>query len=111
HAIEAATGYGKYFHGEAVAIGMAGAIRIAEKLGMVSEELVRRQNLLLERFNLPLRAPGVSARAVIDATRSDKKARAGSIRWVLLEGPGRAVTRRDVPEKLVREVVEELVST
>ncbi|MBI4220328.1 MAG: 3-dehydroquinate synthase, partial [Chloroflexi bacterium] len=109
HAIEAVTGYGKYLHGEAVAIGMSGAVRISQRVGLVSEELVRRQDQLLERFDLPLRAPGISAQAVLDATRSDKKTRGGSIRWVLLAGPGRAVTRWDVPEELVRDVVEELV--
>jgi 3-dehydroquinate synthase len=109
HALEAVTGYGQFLHGEAVAVGMAVAIRVAEKLGLASVELVRRQDELLDHFNLPLRAPGVSVQAILDATRSDKKTRGGSIRWVLLAGPGQAVTRRDVPDPVVREVIEGLV--
>jgi 3-dehydroquinate synthetase len=42
---------------------------------------------------------------LIDATKSDKKSRGGTIRWVLLEGPGKATTRRDVPEEVIRETV------
>ncbi|MBT4341748.1 MAG: hypothetical protein HOD62_06740, partial [Chloroflexi bacterium] len=39
------------------------------------------------------------------ATKSDKKSRGGTIRWVLLEGPGKATTRRDVPDDVVREAI------
>lgn len=109
HAIEAVTGYGEYLHGEAVSVGMMGAAGIAERLGLIAPELVTRQGALLERFGLPLSAPGLSVEAVLDATRSDKKTRGGSVRWVLLDGPGSATTRRDVPEKLVADAVRELV--
>ncbi|MBM3959121.1 MAG: 3-dehydroquinate synthase [SAR202 cluster bacterium] len=108
HALEAVTGYGAFLHGEAVAIGMSAAIRIAHRMGMVAGELVERQDSLLRRFNLPLRAPGVPVDKLLAATRGDKKTRGGAIRWVLLEGPGKATTRRDVPEKLVREVLVEI---
>ncbi|MBT6708041.1 MAG: 3-dehydroquinate synthase, partial [Chloroflexi bacterium] len=42
---------------------------------------------------------------LINATKSDKKSRGGTIRWVLLEGPGKATTRRDVPDDVVREAI------
>jgi 3-dehydroquinate synthase len=108
HALEAVTSYGRFLHGEAVAVGMAVAVRISSRLGMVPESLVTRQDRLFERFGLPLRAPGVDVSTVLDATRVDKKTRAGAIRWVLLAGPGKAVTRNDVPGDLVREVVSSL---
>jgi 3-dehydroquinate synthetase len=44
--------------------------------------------------------------AVIDATLSDKKVRAGSVRWVLLEGIGNAITHDGVPDEVVRGAVE-----
>lgn len=110
HAIEAVSGYGKYLHGEAVAIGMMAAAGIAEKLGMLDREFVDRQRAVLQRYNLPVSVSGVTVDAIIAATKSDKKSRGGTIRWVLLEGPGKAVTRRDVPEEIVRASVAEVIS-
>ncbi len=109
HAIEAVSGYGEYLHGEAVAIGMMAAAGIARRLGMIDQELVDRQRSVLLRYSLPVTVNGVTADALIEATKSDKKSRGGAIRWVLLEGPGRAATRRDVPEELVRDAVEEVI--
>ena len=109
HAIEAVTGYGKFLHGEAVSVGMMGAAMIAQRMGMIEAELVERQRSLLERFGLPRAAPGLSANAILDRTRSDKKTRAGHLHWVLLTGPGRATTRQDVPPEIPSSVVEELV--
>ena len=105
HAIEAVSGYGRYLHGEAVSIGMMAAALIAQSLGMIDDELVERQRAVLARYGLPTRAGGLSVDAVIEATKSDKKTRGGTIRWVLLEGPGKAVTRRDVPGAVVRDAV------
>lgn len=111
HAIEAVSGYGKYLHGEAVAIGMMAAAGIASRLGMIGQELVDRQRAVLRRYGLPVTVSGVTADQLIAATKSDKKTRGGTIRWVLLEGPGKAVTRRDVPEEVVRDAVEEVISS
>ena len=109
HALEAATGYGRYLHGEGVSVGMMAAARISQRMGMIAEEVVHRQRRLLERFNLPTSAAGVSAERVFNAMSLDKKTEAGSIKWVLLEGVGRAVVRRDVPAKLVEETVQGLL--
>ena len=105
HAIEKVSGYGTYLHGEAVAIGMMVAGGIAERLGMIDIELVDRQREVLESYDLPVRAQGLDVDELIDATKSDKKSRGGTIRWVLLEGPGKATTRSDVPEEIVREAI------
>ena len=105
HAIEAVSGYGRYLHGEAVAIGMMAAANIAARLGMIDVELVERQRRVLESYNLPTTAKDLDAEAIINATKIDKKSRGGTIRWVLLEGPGQATTRRDVPDDVVLEAV------
>ena len=105
HAIEAVSGYGTFLHGEAVAIGMMAAARISERLGMIDKELVERQRRVLGSYDLPTSASGLDAGDLIEATKSDKKSRGGTIRWVLLEGPGKATTRRDVPDDIVREAV------
>ncbi len=110
HAIEAVTEYGEYLHGEGVAIGMMAAARIAEELGMIDRELVGRQRAVLQRYGLPVKAPGLSVEALMDRAKSDKKVRDGAIRWVLLEGPGKAVTRADVPDELAARVIAELVA-
>ncbi|MDP3064239.1 MAG: 3-dehydroquinate synthase family protein, partial [Chloroflexota bacterium] len=109
HTIEVTAGYGRYLHGEAVAIGMMGAALISSRVAGLPPEVVERQRRLLERLRLPTRAEGLDAEAVLAAMALDKKVEAGAIRWVLLEGVGRAVIRQDVSPELVRQVVRELV--
>ncbi len=108
HAIEAATGYESYLHGEAVSVGMMGAANIALNRGLLDAGDVERQADMLRSFGLPLSFEGVSVDAIEEAMRSDKKVSAGSIRWVLLDGIGNAVTSNDVPPELVRETIEGL---
>jgi shikimate kinase/3-dehydroquinate synthase len=108
HGIETATGYGTYLHGEAVSIGMMGSAYIGEALGMMSSEEVARQRAILESYGLPLHCHGVDMEAVRNAMMSDKKVASGTIRWVLLDGIGNAVTRNDVPQELVQETLRRL---
>ncbi len=109
HAIEAATSYGKYLHGEAVSIGMMGAAYIGQGMGMMSAAEVQRQRDILESFGLPLSCEGVDIGGINEAMRSDKKTASGAIRWVLLDGVGKAITRNDVPPELVQEAIREVV--
>jgi 3-dehydroquinate synthase len=110
HGLEAAAEYVGMLHGEAVAVGMAGAARIACRLGLLPPELAERQDALIARFGLPLRASGVDPAKVLAAMALDKKVKGGAIRWVLLVGIGRPVIRHDVPPELAEEVVHELLS-
>jgi 3-dehydroquinate synthase len=110
HALEAVTEYGRFLHGEAVSVGMMAAAGIAARMGMISGELVTRQRMVLERYGLPVRASGARINDIMDATRSDKKTRAGAVRWVLLTGPGSATTRRDVPDHVVRDALTEVLN-
>lgn len=111
HGIEAASGYGgDFLHGEAVAVGMMGAARIAVRLGLHDEELLARHGDILRAFGLPLTAPGVSTQAVLNAMRLDKKVIAGKVRFVLLHGIGQPVVHDDVPDDLVTEVVRALTA-
>jgi 3-dehydroquinate synthetase len=109
HAIEAVTGFSEYLHGEAISVGMRAAALISNELGLLSDDDLARQQSLLRKFGLPESAPGLAAEAVIEATLLDKKVRDGSVRWVLLEGIGNAVTRDDVPPDVVRRAVETVV--
>src|SRR3990170_1859668 len=106
HAIEAATAYGRFRHGEADAIGMTAAAAISRRLGLLPPAEERRQRELLERVGLPTGAEGIDRGAVVSAIALDKKVRAGALRWVLLEGIGRAVVRDDVPQAVVDEALD-----
>lgn len=110
HALEAVTGYERFRHGEADAIGMTAAAAISRRLGLLSEEVERRQRDLLERFGLPTRAEGIDREAVLSATAHDKKVRAGAVRWVLLEDAGRTVLSDDVPQSVVEEALAEVLA-
>lgn len=107
HAIESVTGYSTYLHGEAISVGMRIAGAISRELGLLSADDYARQQSLLRHFGLPDSAPGLSVDAVLEATMLDKKVRGGTIRWVLLEGIGNAVTRDGVPDDVVRRAVED----
>ncbi|CAI8049465.1 3-dehydroquinate synthase [Geodia barretti] len=63
---------------------------------------------MLERFNLPISAPGIAAEDVLTAMSLDKKVQSGTNRWVMLEEVGRSVVRQDVPWELVERTVRDL---
>ena len=110
HAVEAVTDYRLYRHGEAVAIGMVGAGRIAQSLGMIDAETASRQETLLTRMGIPVRCPRLPVDRLLEAMTHDKKASEGKLSWVLLEGIGKVTVRRDVQGSLVRQVLEGMVS-
>ncbi|WP_302610004.1 3-dehydroquinate synthase [uncultured Mitsuokella sp.] len=102
HAIEKETGYVRYNHGEAVAIGMVGAADISARLGMISEADVTRVTKLIETLHLPIYADGCTVDAMYRDIFHDKKTVGGKVNWVLMEGIGKVTCRNDVPEDVVR---------
>lgn len=108
HGLEAASGYTRYLHGEAVAIGMMGAAQLGHRMGVTPLAVVRRQETVLKALGLPTRFDGIQTDAVLDAMSLDKKVAFGKTRWVFLEEVGCASIRQDVPSELVRQVVESL---
>ena len=110
HALEAATGYTRLLHGEAVSIGMMAAAHISREMGTLTEDDVARQRAVLEAFILPVSFEIEDLERVHRAMRSDKKTSAGAVRWVLLDGIGKAVVRSDVPAKTVQRALERLGS-
>ncbi len=110
HGIEAATGYGRYLHGEAVSIGMMGAAAIGGSLGLLGDSEMERQRAVLEAYGLPVALDDIDLDAVSEAMTLDKKTTAGSIRWVLLDGIGRAVTRGDVSQAVVDDALRGLMA-
>lgn len=111
HAVEKVAGYGEYLHGEAVAIGLVAAALLSEELGVAAAgTLVPRTRALLEANALPtkLRAP-LPLDALTGAMTSDKKVRAGRLRFVLMHAVGEAFTAGDVPAELVEAVWRKLL--
>jgi 3-dehydroquinate synthase len=108
HALEVLSGYRRWLHGEAVAIGMAAAGRLAVRVGWTDARIADRQDALLQGVGLPIRFSGIDPRQVADALRHDKKARDGRVPFVLLRGLGRAELRHDVPMETVIEVLREI---
>ena len=109
HAVEAAGGFGELLHGEAVAYGLRGAVRLGQALEVTPPKLATRVEALLTSLGLattplPYRLP-----AVLEALAADKKHADGSLRWVLpsAEGP---VVRSDVPPELVERVAASLLA-
>jgi 3-dehydroquinate synthase len=90
HAIETATGYGTWLHGEAVGMGMVLAARLSEQLGYIDAADVERVERLLERAQVPVRAPDLGAREYIDLMGHDKKVQGGRLKFILLRSLGDA---------------------
>jgi 3-dehydroquinate synthase len=108
HAIEAGLGYGAWLHGEAVGCGMVMAAHLSQRLDLIDMATVTRLTRLIERAGLPIVGPRLdpidSAGRYLQLMRVDKKAEGGEMKFVLIDGPGKAVVR-GAPDALVREVI------
>lgn len=108
HAIENVGGYGALYHGEAVAVGIHGAARIGEHLGLTDAATSERQLAILAAYGLPVRVPGLAVERLREAMKLDKKVVGSRNRWILLEDIGRAAIKTDVPNEIVELVLIEL---
>lgn len=106
HAIEAVAGYEAYLHGEAVAIGMLCASRLAESLGRIDADTTRRQRDLLAALGLPLDVPPLDHEQLLHAMRSDKKAEHGQLRFVLPTRLGHVELVSGIPVEPVRAALQ-----
>jgi 3-dehydroquinate synthase len=91
HAIEAATQFDTYLHGEAVSLGMVVATNLSHRLGLIDGGTQERVRGLLVRAGLPTQPPRIGTARALALMQMDKKVREGSVRLVLLEKLGRAV--------------------
>jgi len=96
HAIEAALGYGKWLHGEAVAAGMICAARLSQERGQMTALDVDRSTRLLQRTGLPVDLPAIAPKRMLDLMEVDKKNEGGRLRLVLMRGIGDAHVEADV---------------
>ncbi|HVD85945.1 MAG TPA: bifunctional shikimate kinase/3-dehydroquinate synthase [Solirubrobacterales bacterium] len=104
HAIEAASNYSRYRHGEAISIGLLAALRLSEAARLRDE-----CEAILRRHGLPVRLdPAVAIEDVLAAIEHDKKRTAAGVGFVLLSEPGEPRPGQLLDPAKVRAAVEEL---
>jgi len=108
HAIEALTGYDRYRHGEAVALGMVFAARLGERLGVSDAGIAGRTTRLLAALGLPTGDLLLDPADVLDVLERDKKATRKGLRFVLCVRPGDAVVVEDPDRRAVHHTLASL---
>lgn len=105
HAIETATGYGTWLHGEAVAAGTCLAARVSHAMGWLAAEEVSRIEVLFTRAKLPTVAPALGYARWLELMGHDKKVDNGQIRFVLLRAIGEACIHAQVPTAILQTLL------
>jgi len=109
HAVESLTGYRLVNHGEAVAIGMAAAGQLAAQLRFWDKVNQQRQLALIQKAGLSVQLPdAVDIAAVLDALQTDKKVKAGRVRFVLPTSIGVATVTDQVPPAEIQQVLQQM---
>jgi 3-dehydroquinate synthase len=113
HAIESGSGYGKWLHGEAVAIGTAMATTMSAELGWIDSDLVGRTYRLLEKAKLPVELPldsPMNREIFLNYMAADKKVANGQLRLILLKGPlGNCVFTGEFDREAMVKTIDEFV--
>lgn len=106
HAVESLTNYQSFVHGEAVAIGMVAAGKMSAAIGDWSAQEASRQDELIKKARLPLKIPPqLSKQAIITTLQSDKKVKAGKVRFVMPTEIGLATITDKVTTKIIEQVI------
>ena len=98
HAVESATEYKQWLHGEAIGAGLLMAAAMSRECGLLNSADVARVHKLIERAGLPTRIEAVSPESALEHMRIDKKVKAGRIRLILLRKIGETFITADYPE-------------
>ena len=105
HAIESATNYSSWLHGEAVGAGMLLAADMSGRLGWVTQADVERVEHILRTFGLPFDVSALTADTLAEKMKIDKKVAGGRIRLVLLKAIGKSVVTGDYADAALRETL------
>ena len=107
HAVESLTDYKQFVHGEAVAIGMVAAGKIAIEMGLWTQSEADRQDVLITKTGLPTDIPDrISAEDILETIKSDKKVKAGKVRFILPTGIGKVT----ITDKVTPEIITKALS-
>ena len=108
HAVESLTGYSQVNHGEAVAIGMVAAGKIAVKMGLWNDKDAQRQIALIKKTGLPTQIPShLDPNAIIDILQTDKKVKAGKVRFILPTAIGKVIITDEVTTEILQAILKE----
>jgi len=111
HAIENGMGYGEWLHGEAVAAGMCMAAIMSNQMGWMDDDETRRTMALIEKANLPTKAPTVmSVEQFLKLMAVDKKVLDGVLRLVLMKGIGHALVTSDYTLDDLKKAIQHAIS-
>lgn len=106
HAVEAATDYSVYRHGEAIAVGMICAAELAYHLGMCTSKNVERLENLIRNTGLPLYIKKCTVASIMQSMKHDKKFVGGKNKFVLPTDIGKVTVRKGIDETLIRRVIK-----
>ena len=101
HAIETATGYSEWLHGEAVATGMVMAADLSWRLGLLRKDEARKIKKLIAASGLPVTPPYIDVATFLNLMGKDKKAEQGKIKFILLEAIGKARIEANIASDLL----------
>lgn len=107
HAIEAATDFERYLHGEAVGLGMLMAADFSREIGLIDAAASERIGDLVRRAGLPTEAPKIGAARALELMRMDKKVLSGRLRLVLLERLGHGIVVSKYPDRALETTLRE----
>lgn len=99
HAVETVSRYTAFLHGEAVSLGMCAAGALGAELGLVDAQFTARQRACLSSYGLPVCWPELPAQEALAAMKKDKKARAGTLKFIVPTRIGAVVQRTDITEE------------
>lgn len=106
HAIETAMGYGKWLHGEAVAVGMVMAAELSRQMGWLNDEDVEFTQTIIKQANLPIAPPpDMTQEQFNEIMAVDKKVLDGVLRLVLMEQLGKAVVTSEFDHQALQDVL------
>ena len=110
HAIETVTGYTRFLHGEAVAIGMCLEARLSQMINLIDKDQVSKIKAIIDSYGLPSEMPpDLDVNYIFSSMQLDKKAVAGELKFILPEKIGRVRIYKGVTEKSLRKLFEILI--
>lgn len=109
HALETASNYSTFLHGEAVALGMCAAAELGRLLGTASPDFCCRLRACCQAYGLPVVWSELPVREALQAMKKDKKARAGTLKFIVPCDFGTVEQRTDITEELAGKALESLL--
>jgi len=112
HALESLTGYTRFTHGEAIAIGMIAAARVSLEIDLTDYAMVQSQENIIRSAGLPTTIPrSLNSAEIVEQLNTDKKRLGGRVRWVLPRKVGEVFLTENVPSEVVLKVIHDLTDS